>query len=282
MEQVAKRALDEPIQIPSTLTIPTPAGPAIVSLTTTRTTPTTTTTSCAIMANEKLLRALKAMEHQNARLAHELWKVFPQALKPLLDVHRGAAQQLLGPSFGVAKAQPLPPAAQASPASTSADSSGSAYATTHSSVGEGNEPVEVDAGADDPEWMKALRADALRQGQPRVPPLSVSLSRGVVSNTPSSPSPQIPVTSRGKYMEALLEAHKRENRAAKARAKAKAAKQNVAKPSSSSASTTSTSSEGEQSPVKAKVIKQGNVPTLKAFPKATPKATPARSLGRTI
>ena len=44
MEEQAKRVLSGPLQFTTALTIPTPAGSAIMSLTTTRTAPTSTTT----------------------------------------------------------------------------------------------------------------------------------------------------------------------------------------------------------------------------------------------
>ena len=48
MERMAKETLLKPTQVTSALTIPTPAGNAIVSFTTTQTTPTTSTTTCAL------------------------------------------------------------------------------------------------------------------------------------------------------------------------------------------------------------------------------------------
>ena len=92
LEAEGKRVLAGPVQITTALTIPMLAGSAIVSLTTTSTTPTMTTTSCAIMANDEMLRALRAMELQNARLSQEISNEFAKAGKPLLDVHRGAAR----------------------------------------------------------------------------------------------------------------------------------------------------------------------------------------------
>ena len=99
------------------------------------------------------------MEQQNARLATELSIAFAKTVMPLLDVHRGAAEQALGPGFVVAKAQPLPPAAQASPADSSADSSGSAYAKAQENVIEGTEPMGMNAGAEEPNWVEELHDD---------------------------------------------------------------------------------------------------------------------------
>ena len=85
-----------------------------------------------------LVRSLKAKERRNARSAHELYKLFAKAVKPLLEVHLTAAQQALGPSSGPGNPPLLPLAAPGSCADTSTDSSGSAYAIADSSVGEGN------------------------------------------------------------------------------------------------------------------------------------------------
>ena len=126
LEGKAKRVLSGAVQVTTALTIPTPAGPAVVSLTTTRTTPTSTTSSCVITANDELLRTLRSMEQQNARLPREM---FPMAIKPLLDVPRTTARKALGPSFGPAKASPLPLAAEPSPIVT--DSSRATYATAN-------------------------------------------------------------------------------------------------------------------------------------------------------
>ena len=126
LERLAKRSMCEPFLITSALTIPTPPGPAIGSITNTRTTPTATTTSCAITANDELLRALRAVEQENARFPHTLSRVFVKEVESLLKVHRSAPQQALGPSFGAAKAPSLPPAAQAFPAASRVDSSCSA------------------------------------------------------------------------------------------------------------------------------------------------------------
>ena len=48
LERVVKETLRKPTQITSALTIPTPAGAAIVSLTSTQTTPPTSSTTCAL------------------------------------------------------------------------------------------------------------------------------------------------------------------------------------------------------------------------------------------
>ena len=99
---------------------------------------------------------MRAMEQQNAAIPHELSKVFGKAAKPLLQVYRGAAQQELAPGYSVANAYPLPLAAQSSPAGSRGDSSGSAYAAAHSSVGQVIELLGMDACADEPEGLKEL------------------------------------------------------------------------------------------------------------------------------
>ena len=128
MEEQAKRVLSGQVQVTTALTIPTPAGSAIVSLTTTPTKPTTTTTSCAITATDYLLRALRAMEQQNARLTEQISRESANAVKPLLDVHLSAARKALGCCSCPAKAAHLPLVAWPSPARTRTDSSGATYA----------------------------------------------------------------------------------------------------------------------------------------------------------
>ena len=91
LQRAAKKTLLEPTQITSAVKIPTPIGPAIVSLAPTRTTPTTTTTYCSVRATAELLRALRAMEQQNARLPEQISREFAKAVKPLVDVHLSAA-----------------------------------------------------------------------------------------------------------------------------------------------------------------------------------------------
>ena len=59
LERMAKETLMKPNQVTSALTIPTPVGYAIVSLTTRQTTPTTSTTTCALSVSEELIRTLK-------------------------------------------------------------------------------------------------------------------------------------------------------------------------------------------------------------------------------
>ena len=110
--------------------------------------------------------------------------------------------------FWWAKGQRLPPAAQASPAGTNGDCSGSAYEPAHSSVSEGNELVEMDGGADELEWVRALIEDVLQQVPPRIPPLSIGLCRGVLSSKPSTASAR-PSDVGGKDMNALIAACQR-------------------------------------------------------------------------
>ena len=62
LEEKAKPALSGPVQLTTTLSIPTSAVPAIMSLTTTRARRPTTSTSCAITAHDDLLKALRPME----------------------------------------------------------------------------------------------------------------------------------------------------------------------------------------------------------------------------
>ena len=122
-----------------------------------------TTSTWALTANEELLRALTSMEQQNDRLLHELSKVLPKAVNALLEVHRCAGQQAVRPSFGVPKAEHLPLAALASPAATSGDSFGLAYATAHSNVGAGSEDGGIDADGESRTWVQELREDFVRQ-----------------------------------------------------------------------------------------------------------------------
>ena len=102
MERIAKATLRQRTQVTSALTIPTPIGSAIVSLTTTRTAPSTTTKGCAISTSDELMKTLKAMAQQNAQLLMLLSRVFENAVKPLLDVPRSAAPKMLGSSSGPA------------------------------------------------------------------------------------------------------------------------------------------------------------------------------------
>ena len=72
MERMAKETLMKPTQVTSALTIPTPVGNAIVSLTTTQTTPTTSTTTCALSVSEELIRTLRQVAQQNAEFPQQL------------------------------------------------------------------------------------------------------------------------------------------------------------------------------------------------------------------
>ena len=96
-----------------------------------------------------------------------------------------------------------------------------------------------------------------------IPPLFISLSRGVLSSMPSTHSP---VPSTGKDMKALIAAQHNEmeeekrRKAGKDQAKLKTGpgkQKAAAKPSCSSESSHSSSSEGEQPPVKASVTSKG-------------------------
>ena len=123
LEAKAKRMLSRTVQVARALSFPPPSGAPIVSQTTNRTTPTTTTTSCAITANDELIRTLRSIVHQNRRLPLEISKMFVDTVKPLLGVHRTAADKALGLNSGPAKTRPLPLPAQPSPMGTSTDSS---------------------------------------------------------------------------------------------------------------------------------------------------------------
>ena len=144
LEAQAKRVLFGSVQVTTALTIPRPAGSAIVSLTTIRTTPTSTATSCSIAGEEELLQALRATEQRNAQLPHEISKPFAHAVKPLLEVDRGEAQQGLRPNFGAGKSLRLPLPMQGSLAGTSNDCSGAAYVSAPSRVAEENAPKGID------------------------------------------------------------------------------------------------------------------------------------------
>ena len=147
-------------------------------MTTTPTTPSNPAPSCAITENHELRRTLRALAQQNAQLPHTLSKLFATAVKPLLHVHRDAAREALGSTPGLAKARPLPPAAQASPKGRSAAGSNSTYTTAP----EGRELVGGDA-----DWGENLRQDVARQMPPRIPPVSLKLCPGVAYSTTSTP-----------------------------------------------------------------------------------------------
>ena len=191
----------KPTQLSSALTIPTPAGNAIVSLTTTQTTPTTSSTTCALSLSEELIRTLREVAQQNAQLPQQHSKVFAKVLRPLLDVHRTPAQKALGsnttalgpisssasapssgpakvPSSGPAKGptsgpakgphsssarnRPLPHETQPFPIGTSTDNSSVTYATPSVSVGEGMNLAEMEAA----QFAEGnlLRVSSLRDG----------------------------------------------------------------------------------------------------------------------
>ena len=109
MEEVVQATLLQPTQVISVLTIPTPVGSAIVSLTTTRLAPTATTTTYSITMDRELLNTLKVMAYQNAQLPLQNSKVLEDAVKPLLEVHRATAGKSLGSSTNSARTQFLPP-----------------------------------------------------------------------------------------------------------------------------------------------------------------------------
>ena len=128
---------------------------------------------------------------------------------------------------------------------------------------------------DRPKLCPRFEQDVARQMPQGTVNLKTNLGKGVPSSTPSSPSPRLPPTSKGKYLMAEMEAHKKqeqENRAPKTRAKANVGKQKTAtKPSSYCESSTSTSNESAQPPLKAKATPRGKGPMLNAPMKATPK-----------
>ena len=100
------------------------------------------------------------MEQQNARLPEQICREFAKAVKDLLDVHRSAARNALGPSSGPAKTLPLPLAAQPSPMGKSTDSSGASYTTVKESVSEGVNPAELEAPeavGREPAWVSRFK-----------------------------------------------------------------------------------------------------------------------------
>ena len=114
--------------------------------------------------------------------------MFAKAVEPLLKVHRSAAQQAFGPSFGAAKARDLPTtttAAQASPASTTADTSGSASVAAVSSVSETGYAAGVKPDIQR-EGLGCLPHELGRQMPPRAPPLNFNLGKAIGSSTPST------------------------------------------------------------------------------------------------
>ena len=148
VEQCGTQARGEAFTVTPALISPTPAGSAIESLTITRKASSATTTTCAITANDELLRALRAIPQQNSRHPQEISKVFVKEVNPLLDLHRGLAQQARGPCFGAEQVRPLPPAAQASHERRCAEVSLSSYTR----AAEGNEPIVAE---DD--WLRCTQ-----------------------------------------------------------------------------------------------------------------------------
>ena len=67
----------------------------------------------------------------------------------------------------------------------------------------------LDGGGLQPDWVDDLTHDVARQMPPCPLNLKLNLSKGIVSSTPSTPSP---VLSRGKDMKAFLAAQQKENR----------------------------------------------------------------------
>ena len=305
MERMAKETLMKPTQVTSALTIPTPAGNAIVSLTTTQTTPTTSITTCALSLSEEQIRTLREVAQQNDQLPQQLSRVFPKAVRPLLDVHSTAAQKALssnstalgpisgsasGPSTGPAKVprpssgpakgshvsaernRRLPQGTQPSPIGTSTDNSGSAYLTPKASMDSiGMFEVDKDMLGDAKQRVKQR---GLRE------PLVVKIrsGQGSVASVSSAPSPAI---SRGKDMlvlKAAAEQEIEEERRAKAE-KNKAGKRKAATPSSSSCSFSTSSSEEEEPAEKIKAMKKGKQTTQKA-PVKVPSKMPTKAKGK--
>ena len=119
----------------------------------------------------------------------------------------------------------------------------------------------------------------LRQVQPRLRTLSISLCRGVASTTPS-PTRPVPVVSAGKDMKVLLgaclkEEQERQATRAREKAKAKTTKQKAAESSCSRESTTANCYVGEQPSSKVKATSKGKQPTQKGSAKAATKAVSA-------
>ena len=292
MQRVARAALPEPRQVISALTVPTPLGPATVSLTTTRTASCTVTTY-SLSAHNELLQTLKAMSQQHAELPMQLSKEFAKIVQRLLDVHRstamgtssGPAKSLLAPvakphaprpengSHSTQAKSPTPlPTPQPSPAGMGTDSSGAAYATPAGSVSDGVEAVEADMTPARPMnnwaidmWEQEVAPQLMQPGVK----MTISTSGGI-SRASSTPSPI--VTGKPKaVLEALRKNQEAEAKRKKveAKAKAKAEKEKEKETSSSSSTDLEISSSEEEEPApKTQAKKKGQKkPTQKAMVK---------------
>ena len=294
---MGKDTLRKPNQITSALSIPTPVGNTIVSLTTTQTTPTPSTSTCALSVGEELIRMRTQVGQQNAQLPQQLARVFAKGVKPLLEVHRTAAQKALGssssalipisgsasgpssgpakgshPSSGPAKGphassarnRPLPQATQPSPIGTSTDNSSAAYSTPNETM--------------DPFGMFEVEQDVLGDGQLYATPqpwvVKIKTGQGSISSVSTAPSPAI---SKGKdmaRMKQLAEQEREEERQAKAernKQTTKAEKRKAVTPSSSRCSFTTSSSEEEEPAEKIQATRKGKKPTKKALLKVPSK-----------
>ena len=307
MERMANETLMKPTHVTSALTIPTPVGNAIVTLSTTQTTPTTSTTRCALSMTEELIRTFKQVAQQNAELHQQLSKLFGMAVRPLLGVHRTAAQKTLGSSSsalvpipssasalrsgpamtsssGSAKGphassarnrpltnRPIPHATQPSRIGTSTENSSAAYATPNETMEQfGIFDVDQD-----------VLGEAQRSDTPKPLVMKIKTGQGSVSSVSSLPSPMpgTGVKDMAKMKE-LMEQEKEEARRAKAERKkpAKAEKRKAATPSSSSSSScsfTTSSSEEQQPAEKIKATKKGKKATRKAPAKVPSKTQSA-------
>ena len=214
---MASAALLEPTRVTSALTIPTPLGPATVSLTTTRTHSSTVTTY-SLSAHDQLLQTLKAMVLQHAELPRQLSKEFAKVIQPLLDLHRSAANGAMGPSSGPAKSL-LPPMSKAqvprmakgshsvqvksptplqtkqpSAAGMGTDSSGAAYAQPAGSMSDEVDPFETDMTLAIPieDWATELWKEVPPQIRQPGLKMTISTSIGAVSRPSNTPSTQAP------------------------------------------------------------------------------------------
>ena len=205
------------------------------------------------------------MEQQNAQFPRIIYPIFAKAVKPLLDVHRNAAQKPLGSRSGPATALPLPPAAQSSPTVTTSDSSGATYATAQKSTSESAEPAGMEAVETDKsrrDWLREFEEEVNKQIGRQPLRMNLNPSKATVSSTSSTPSPRLGWKATGsKDMSKLKEANAKEreeksSNVATGKGQAKTGNQRLATPSCSSASLSTTTKENEQPPEKVQVRKR--------------------------
>ena len=106
LDRLARASLCKPIHITSGVSFLRLEVSAIGSLTTTRTTPTRPATTVAISANEKLLRALSAVETLKAPLPIKGSNVFAKVVQPLRPMQQSLRQHAFVPDLGTAMALP--------------------------------------------------------------------------------------------------------------------------------------------------------------------------------